>query len=98
MRKLVAMLLIGISYSISYPVFSAEIDLDNPIAPAEQKPRVKPDIKLPSPGKVDPSKNEKERSKRPDANMEPSRERLEGNPPALDPDAEQINRGSVSPN
>ncbi|MCB5184204.1 hypothetical protein LG201_03195 [Methylobacillus gramineus] len=96
MRKSLAIFLAGILYTVPNLAVSAEIDLDSPLAPAEKKPVIKPDIKLPSPGKVDPSKDGAVRPKRPETNLDRPEGRSKDNAPALDPDAEQINRGELN--
>lgn len=79
------------------PAQSAELELDNPIkSSSEHKPAVKPEIN-PPPTAPNSPKDRTQRPARPDTNLAPGSKHSPepGKGPAIDPDAEQVNRGAL---
>ncbi|MCB5189951.1 hypothetical protein LG198_04315 [Methylobacillus arboreus] len=95
MRKFTTIMLGSLLAAANCQAYSAELELDNPIAPIQREPEVQPPPTTKSPN---PAKDRRERPVRPDIDKKtPSQEKFKEKAPAIDPDAEQINRGAVSP-
>ena len=99
MRQLYKTLLLicwpGLLFAL--PAQAAELELDNPIkSPAEHRPAVKPEVK-PPPTTPNSNRDRLERPARPDTNLAPGKSKPgTDHGPAIDPDAEQVNRGSLN--
>lgn len=99
MRQFTTLVLCSLFAILACQAYSVELDLDDPLTPGKRDSEVQP----PPTHNSDPTRDKLQRPARPDAEQKtPAPKPLPnkhnpGDKPAIDPDAEQINRGAVSP-
>lgn len=99
MRQFTAIALGSLFAMLPCHAYSVELDLDDPLTPGKRDSEVQP----PPTHNSDPTRDKLQRPVRPDAEQKTPapkslpNKRKPSDAPAIDPDAEQINRGAVSP-